>query len=203
MAHFALSYVLRYGGMLQEAAPQCDKALSLDPGNYQFRSCSFVFDLVGNSERAMDFLRLDPGSAWVLIEPAASFRARRQPREARESARKVPADDPVRRVMIACFDQASGAELEKEIRAAAPGFLADPDPENRYWDATLVAACGKPDIAARLLKSAIEGRYCAYTALQTDPLLASVRSTPDFGPLLSAAKACQDNFLSERAQGSH
>ena len=61
MAHFALSYVLRYGGMLDEAAPECDKAVTLDPGNYQFRSCSFVFDLMGNSDRAMDFLRLDPG----------------------------------------------------------------------------------------------------------------------------------------------
>ncbi len=47
MAHFALSYVLRYGGMLDEAAPECDKAVALDPGNYQFRSCSFVFDQMG------------------------------------------------------------------------------------------------------------------------------------------------------------
>ncbi len=29
MAHFALSYVLRYGGMLQEAGQECDTALSL------------------------------------------------------------------------------------------------------------------------------------------------------------------------------
>ncbi len=203
MAHFALSYVLRYGGMLQEAAPQCDKALSLDPGNYQFRSCSFVFDLAGNSERAMDFLRLDPGSGWVLSNLPLHFARAGNRAEARESARKVPADDPIRRVMIACFDQASGAELEKEIRAATPGFLADPDAENRYWDAALVATCGKQDIAVRLLKSAIEGRYCAYTALQKDPLLASVRSSPEFGPVLSAAKACQDQFLSERGQGTN
>ena len=78
MAHFALSYVLRYGGMLDEAAPECDKAVALDPGNYQFRSCSFVFDLVGNSERAMDFLRLDPGSGWVVVEHASPFRTRGQ-----------------------------------------------------------------------------------------------------------------------------
>jgi eukaryotic-like serine/threonine-protein kinase len=55
MAHFALSYVLRYGGMLQEAAQECDAAVSLDPGNYQFRSCSLVFDLMGNTERGWTF----------------------------------------------------------------------------------------------------------------------------------------------------
>ena len=66
-----------------------------------------------------------------------------------------------------------------------------------------MAACGKQDIAVRLVKSAIEGRYCAYAALQTDPLMASLRSAPEFGQLLSAAKECQNNFLAERAQVSH
>ncbi len=91
MAHFALSYVLRYGGMLQEAAQECDTALSLDPGNYQFRSCSFVFDLMGNTERGMDFLRLDPGSAGSG-QSASPFRTRGQagggPRKREESVNR-------------------------------------------------------------------------------------------------------------------
>ncbi|MGZ4732718.1 MAG: protein kinase domain-containing protein [Terriglobales bacterium] len=202
MAHFALSYVLRYGGMLQEAAQECDTAVSLDPGNYQFRSCSFVFDLMGNSERAMDFLRLDLGAGWVATNlPLHYERAGKRP-EARASAEKISADDPARGAIVACLSPSSPAQLDKEVRAATPGFFADPDPENRYWDAALMAACGKPDIAMRLLKSAIAGRYCAYTALQKDPLLATLRSTPEFTQLLSAAKECEDNFLAERAQPS-
>src|SRR5208283_1812789 len=35
-AHFALSYVLRYGGAVEESGRECDTALSLDPGNYRF-----------------------------------------------------------------------------------------------------------------------------------------------------------------------
>ena len=89
MAHFALSYVLRYGGMLDEAAQECDKAVSLDPGNYQFRSCSFVFDLMGNSERGMDFLRLDPGSGMGLVNLPLHFERAGKQAEARESAEKV------------------------------------------------------------------------------------------------------------------
>ena len=203
MAHFALSYVLRYGGMLDEAAPECNKAVALDPGNYQFRSCSFVFDLMGNSDRAMDFLRLDPGSGWVSSNMPLHFERAGKRAEARASAEKVSPSDPFSGIIMACLSPSSPAQLDKEVRAATPGFFADPDPENRYWDAALIAACGKQDIAVRLVKSAIEGRYCAYAALQTDPLMASLRSTPEFGPLLSAAKECQNKFLAERAQVSH
>ncbi|MGC2185228.1 MAG: protein kinase [Terriglobales bacterium] len=203
MAHFALSYVLRYGGMLDEATPECDKAVALDPGNYQFRSCSFVFDLMGNSDRAMEFLRLDPGSDWVLSNLPLHYERAGKRAEARASAEKMAVGDPARGAMIACLSPSSPAQLDKEVRAATPGFFADPDPENRYWDATLMAACGKQDIAVRLVRSAIEGRYCAYAALQHDPLMASIRSTPEFPQLLSTAKACQNNFLAERAQVSH
>ena len=199
MAHFALSYVLRYGGMLDEAAPECDKAVALDPGNYQFRSCSFVFDLMGNSDRAMDFLRLDPGSGWVSSNMPLHFARAGKRAEARASAEKVSPADPFSGIIIACFAPSSPTQLEKAVRTSTPLFFADPDPENRYWDAALIAACGRQDIAVRLVRSAIEGRYCAYSALQTDPLIASLRDTPEFPQLLSAAKACQTQ-LSRRAR---
>jgi serine/threonine protein kinase len=38
-AHFALAYVLRYGGAMEESAHECDTALSLDSGNFMLRSC--------------------------------------------------------------------------------------------------------------------------------------------------------------------
>ena len=58
-AHLALAYVLRYGGITEQSAQECDTALSLDPGNFGYRSCAFVFDALGNHARAMDFLQLD------------------------------------------------------------------------------------------------------------------------------------------------
>jgi len=202
IAHFALSYVLRYGGVLQEAGQECDTAVSLDPGNYQFRSCSFVFDLMGNTERGMDFLRLDPGSDWVTSNLPLHFARAGKPAEAAESTGKISSSDPARGVIVACLDPSSSAAKDREVRAASPVFLADADPENRYWDAALMAACGQPGIAIPLIKSAIAGHFCAYTALQTDPLIAKLRSAPEFNQLLSAAKECQNNFLAERAQAA-
>ena len=122
-AHFALSYVLRYAGMLQEAAQECDSAVSLDPGNYQFRSCSLVFDLMGNTERGMDFLRLDLGSGWVSTNLPLHFeRAGKQAK--RGKARGKYWRRSRQRLLIACLDQPRGAELDQEVRAYTRASLA-------------------------------------------------------------------------------
>ena len=116
--------------------------------------------------------------------------------------KEIPDDSPEHKLMTACFVQPSTVELEKVVESATPLFFADPDPENRYWDATVMASCGKKEIAVNLLRSAIAGHYCAYTALQNDRLLETLHGSPEFDQLLSAAKECQNKFLSERAQGS-
>jgi hypothetical protein len=52
-----------------------------------------------------------------------------------------------------------------------------------------------------LLKSSIiGGHFCAYSGLQNDSLFASLRGTPEFAELLSAAKQCRDDFLAQRSQ---
>src|SRR5579859_6535756 len=38
-AHFALSYVLRYAGLLDKSTEECNAARQLDPGNFNLRSC--------------------------------------------------------------------------------------------------------------------------------------------------------------------
>src|SRR4029079_16056814 len=66
-SHFALSYVLRYGGAIDEAVRECDTARSLDPGNRNLRSCAAAFMSKGDYQRALDFVSLDAGSAWGSI----------------------------------------------------------------------------------------------------------------------------------------
>jgi hypothetical protein len=200
-AHFSLSYVLRYGGVLDEAGHECDTALSLDPGSYQLRSCSIIFDQQGNYARAMDYLQLDIGSRWVSSNLVRHYIRTGDLARARELSEKL-GDVPRNKLLGACLNHAPPSEVEKLVKEQAAGALANPDAENRYTAAPVFAFCGQNDIALRLLKTGVEGNYCAYTALQTDPLLAKLRGTPEFAEILGAAKKCRSDFLAARAQAA-
>jgi eukaryotic-like serine/threonine-protein kinase len=196
-AHFALSYVLRYTGMLEESERECETALTLDPGNYELRSCAWPFVMLGKTERAMDFVRLDAGSEWAAIFMPSILLREGKLVEARESVKRMPLNAPWRRFLEVCLDPRQ-PELDRVARETEAVSLADPDPENRYDTGALMAICGQRDIALRLLRSAVESYYCAYSALQADPALVKLRQTPEFPQLLSTAKDCQQRFLAER-----
>ncbi len=201
-AHFTLAYVLRYGGMLEESGHECDTALSLDPGNYRYRSCALTFQQLGNYGRAMDFLQLDAGSEWVTGNLVRHFIYTGDLAKAREQSEK-PSDQSRNKMIRACLAHAPSADVDKIAREFAPEALANPDAENRYWLANTFAFCGQKDIALRLLKSSVAGHYCAYTGLQNDPVLANLRGTPEFAELLSDAKQCRDDFLAQRPESAH
>jgi eukaryotic-like serine/threonine-protein kinase len=88
-AHLALAYVLRYGGMTEQSAHECDTALSLDLGNFAYRSCSFAFDALGNYARGMEFLQLDAGSEWVSRVLVRHFIAAGNLAQARQESEKL------------------------------------------------------------------------------------------------------------------
>ena len=80
-------------------------------------------------------------------------------------------------------------------RAAETTTPTTSDPELLYYRGTLFAYCGKQQAALRLLQSAIEQHYCAYSNLQVDPLLSKLRTAPGFDKLLNAAKECQKPLI--------
>jgi len=205
-AHFALGYVLRYAGLLDESARACEEAISLDSGNYVFRACAFTFSQMGNPERAMEFNQLDAGSNWASNNRVGILLREGKLAEARDAAQKLPPDMERTDFYKACLDRPSldqppSAAFDRLVRERELAWATNPDPENRYLAAAELAFCGDKDGALRLLKSSIAGNYCIYVALQKDPMLASLRSSPEYSQLLAAAKKCQDNFLADRTQG--
>ncbi len=195
-AHFVMSYVYRYAGMLEQAAAECDTALALDPGNYVFRSCAWAFMELGKTDRAADFIRLDAGSEWAAyITPSLLLRAGRIP-EAKEAVRHMPAASRYHRDLLeACLQLRPASDLDRIAHEAETSFPADPDPETWYYEGSLFAYCGKKQAALHLLQSAVENNYCAYSNLLSDPLLAKLRADPDIDKLLTAAHQCQEDAI--------
>jgi serine/threonine protein kinase/TolB-like protein/tetratricopeptide (TPR) repeat protein len=200
-AHFALSYVLRYGGALQASAHECDAALALDPGNFGLRSCSFTFDQLGNYARAMDFLQLDAGSEWVSVNVMRHYIRDGKLEQARDIAKKLRvAGRSGYGLVDACIANPASPDVARLARDVIANRLADPDPEPRYIVAADLLFCGQKDGALQLLKSSIGGNFCAYEGLRNDSVFAPLRNTPDYPQLLAAAKQCQSDFLSHTSQ---
>ncbi|HEX8812615.1 MAG TPA: hypothetical protein VF742_11555, partial [Terracidiphilus sp.] len=199
-ARFALSYVLRYGGAMEESANECDAALSLDPGNFMWRGCSFTFDQLGNYERAMDFLQLDAGSEWTSGNIIRHYIRGGKLARAKEIAGKYKDNlAPGYRMVAACIESRSSPDIASLARQTVAVRLADPDPEPRYVVAGDLFFCGQKDEAVQLIKSAIAGHYCAYAGLQNDSIWTKLRGSSEFAELLSSAKQCRDKFLAERS----
>jgi TolB-like protein len=193
-AHFTMSYVLRYAGMQDESAKECNTALTLSPGNYMFRSCAWTFMELGQTQRARDFVNLDAGSEWAAyVMPSIQMREGKLA-EARESVKKVSSNPRYHRnLMEACLGMRPAAEVDKITADEEAIVLAEPDPEPWYYEGAIMAFCGKQDRALHMLKAAVEQNYCAYSALLADPLLAGMRSNKDFDAVLTAAHQCQES----------
>jgi hypothetical protein len=191
-AHFVLSYVLRYAGMLEQATQECNTARSLDPGNFNFRSCPWAFLELGKTDRAMDFVHLDAGSEWAAWATPYVYLAAGNVAQARESAKNV-ANAPAyhRELMVACTQAQRPADMDRIAREAEASTMTGADPEEWYTVGTLMAYCGQKDAALRLLKAAVQQNYCAYSALLEDPLLKDLRKETAFNEVLTAASNCQ------------
>jgi serine/threonine protein kinase len=202
LAHFTLGYVLRYAGMLEESARECDTALALDRGNYQFRSCAWAFMELGRFDRAMNFAQLDAGSEWFAsVVPSLLLREGRVA-EAREAVKHMPATPYHRDLLMACL-QGPTSELDRMAREAETSQVSDPDPELSYHQGAIFAYCGKKDAAFHLLKTAIELNYCAYSNLLSDPLVKGLHSDRKFDELLTAAHDCQQTVQTTSKAQSH
>jgi len=194
-AHFVMSYVYRYAGMLQQATNECNTALSLDPGNYAFRSCAWAFMELGNPERAADFVRLDAGSEWAAYAtPSILLREGKIP-EAREAVKRMPTTLRYHRDLLeSCLQLRPAADLDRMAHDAETSLPTEPDPETWYYQGALFAYCGKKQAALHLLQSAIGQNYCSYENLLSDPLLAKIRPDTAFDNVLSSARACQETM---------
>ena len=191
-AHFSFGLLLRYAGLIDDAARECDRAMALDPASNAIRSCFVPFMLLERYDRALDFIRSDAGSAWAASASRLVYQRMGRRTEAREElARSGP--KPAKR-LTSCLDGASpavpGEISDQELKEA----LAHQDPERLYFDASDLAYCGYPASSVRLLDEAIRRNYCAYPAIDTDPTFASIRPRPEFAQLREAARACRTRF---------
>jgi serine/threonine protein kinase/tetratricopeptide (TPR) repeat protein len=193
-AHFAMAYVYRYAGMLEQSAKECDAALVLDPGNYTFRTCAWAFMELGNTARAAEFIRLDAGSDWAAYVTPSLLLREGKTSEAREAVKRMPSAPHYHRDLLeACLQLRPTPELDRIAHELETNQGTEPDPEVLYYEGALLGYCGKKQAALHLLQSAVERNFCAYSNLLNDPLLEKLRADPGFNKVLTSAKQCLED----------
>jgi TolB-like protein len=195
-AHFALGYLLRYVGLLDESARECEAALARDPKSYRWRSCAATYLALGNIDRAKVFLDLDPGS-----ELARRLRQQMLMREGRyDEALQValPADDHYVGWIRGCLERRPPSAPAPMSESLKREIFEIRDSEPKFAIAAFVAFCGDRESALQILRRGVEQNFCGYPRIDTDPLLASLRSAPEFAEIRKMAIACQQRFVAHR-----
>jgi serine/threonine protein kinase len=201
-AHFSLAYVLRYAGRLDESQSECDKALAIDSGNFNWRSCSLAFAETGKETRAMEYLNRDAGSEWSNAMRVSVLIRQGKTMEARQAAQFMTENPTwMRGLVAACLNKAPTKEIHRQAEQVENELLPKQDPELNYQQGALLAACGEKQIAYQFLHQAVAGNYCAHQALQSDPLLAGVRRDAEFRQIVQAAAECQQKFAAAQELG--
>jgi len=205
LAHYEMSYVLRYAGLLDEAGRECDAALALDPGYFGLRSCAVPFILRGDYAHAQRYISLDEKGFGALMGVRIALRNR-------DGAAALAGydtavrfgylghDNVVRTLLRACLNHVPETELRQAVAPVETEPIAAHDPELFYQNAELLAFCGQGDGALRLLAKAIRGGHCSYPSMDNDPSFDPIRQRPEFGALRQAGVQCQEQFLVHRQQ---
>jgi TolB-like protein len=202
VAHFTLGYVLRYAGLIEESARECDAALAADPGNRDFRSCYATFMLLRRYDRARDFLRLDGDSQWARNGEADLLMREGRIDDAvgKLKGRGVSQLDPSPQLLRSMFLK-SGPKVERDRFAekfeAEYGQSRDSEPN--YFGAGFLAVTGYPEGALRLLGKAVAGNYLCAQGMDNDPLFDGLRKDPRFTAIRDEALRKQKAFLERRA----
>jgi len=196
IAHYSLAYVLRYAGKLDEAQRECDAAAAIDPGNFNWRSCAFAFFEAGKMAFAKQYLKKDEGSEWSNAVMVSVLMREGRMKEAREAAEKMTTNPTwMRELLQACLNKEPKEAVDLLAEQARDRLLSEQDSELKYYQGAVLAQCGEKKIAYAFLGKAVEEKYCAYQALQADPLLAGVQGESEFREIVQSAGECQKKFM--------
>jgi tetratricopeptide (TPR) repeat protein len=198
-AHYEMSYVLRYAGLLKEAGDECDRALRIDSGYYLFRSCALAFIFRSDYVRAEDYIRLDESSG-VSIKSKLYIALRQKQYSAASILVSKISNAGFPWVELIAAQLAGRPDIELGVIASRQeqSFKVSRDTEDMYETATALSFANQSASAIRILRMAITHGYCSYPAIDSDPLLDSIRKQPEFQELRQQAIACQQEFLAER-----
>lgn len=196
VSSFAMSYVLRYTGLKQEAETQCETARSFDRQSGFMRSCGVAFLEHGDYDKALEYFHLDADTDWSNALTIDVLLREGKEKEALQVSHPGILAWTSYDMLLACAAHKPAAEVATLAKRIEP----EDDPETNYFAASHLAYCNQATAALEMLRRTVQANYCAYPAMDTDPMFANIRSLPEYAEVHSIGMSCQHTFLSERSK---
>lgn len=191
--YFTLSYIYRYGGLLDDAQRHCELALSRDPQDPGLRSCAYAYLYAGKLTRVVDFLKLDEGSYFVHWGMVLYY-LRLDDRAAALRATRLAEAEPTRGLMEPCLEGVTGPALDQPVAEFVRHWRKSEDPETPYAIAPMLAYCGRNAEALSMLERSVDLGFCAFPAVDQDPVWEELRGDAGFQRIRAKAQACHESF---------
>jgi serine/threonine protein kinase len=201
-AHFTVSYVLRYAGLLDEAKRECENALRLDPTSPSFRSCAFVYIEAGDPSRVEDFIKYDRNSAWARNIRGSVLVNEGKLDEALRTVGDLVDSDVQWKLVAAVANRRPPSEIQRLTESVKAEAMSGADGEPSFYAAGIAATLRFDADVLELLRYGVTRNYCGYPALETNPQFAYLRANPEFQAIVRQGKQCQQRFLDWRAKNA-
>jgi serine/threonine protein kinase len=199
-AHWELGYAYRYGGMLEESAVECELARRLDP-EVKINSSAFnTYLYLGEYDKFLNSIPANDSPLLLFYHGFGSYykhdytdaladfdRAYELAPELLPAQVGKALSDALHHNEVHALARLHETERRMNLRGVT-------DPEAMYKVAQAYAVLGAADDALRMLQRSTVGGFFCYPYVARDPLLNSLRNSPEFVRLLAQAKQRQQQF---------
>jgi tetratricopeptide (TPR) repeat protein len=179
-----LVHACRYSGLFEASVAAHEEARRLDP--HVPTSLAYTLYLSGDYDR----LTRETESVLDLTPKALGLAALGRRDEALAVLAELDRTNVPRLFgLVVRSIRVLLSEGERDPAIVEETTRAHSDPEALFMFATLFAGLGRKDRALDVLRGVVEAGFFVTRALQSDPLLGSVREEPEFAAIVEAAEA--------------
>lgn len=197
--HFALSYIYRYAGMLDESIEEGEIALAISPGNGRFRSIIAAYSYAGRYQEALEKTYLDTSEYGIGHTGMIAFKQSRFD-QAKVLFAKVIDIDPDGIWGLTAKLHTAIIDAKPKVALSALTEMTDTDvidSENLFFFAECYALLEQNNAALNMLTKAVDAGWFNYPSIVNSAAFSNLKAEPSYRESLEKAKQRHDAFRAD------